>query len=196
MHFLQVSVCAFLSYFKSALSIGQHIISRSSGARSVIHLRIRTNLLRLTQLFKYMDMYVKDPSALEEIRKLDYYKTFSNCDEEGKLDTIVAAYERLVTDKTKLTNFGLGISDTEKFVELLPKAVSEDGLLALIGICRGQNMHTWNRGYTLLDMLAEAKILSKKNSDKSYPWHMYSSNLKTLDKYEHNELWENREFAS
>ena len=66
----------------------------------------------------------------------------------------------------------------------------------MMGICQGQNMHTWNRGYTLLDMLAEAKILSKKNSDKSYPWHMYSSNIKTLDKSEHNALWENREFAS
>ena len=195
MHFLQVSVCAFLSYFKSALSIGQHIISRSSGARSVIHLRIRTNLLRLTQLFKYMDMYVKDPSALEEIRKLDYYKTFSNCDEEGKLEIIEIVYRRCVTGK-KLSQFTSEISDIEKFAELLPKAVSEDGLLALIGICRGQNMHTWNRGYTLLDMLAEAKILSKKNSDKSYPWHMYSSNIKTLDKSEHNALWENREFAS
>ena len=142
-----------------------------------------------------MDMYVKDPSALEEIRKLDYYKTFSNCDEEGKLEIIEIVYRRCVTGK-KLSQFTSEISDIEKFAELLPKAVSEDGLLALIGICRGQNMHTWNRGYTLLDMLAEAKILSKKNSDKSYPWHMYSSNLKTLDKYEHNELWENREFAS
>jgi len=143
-----------------------------------------------------MDTYVKDLSALEEIRKLNYYKTFSDCDEEGKLEIIELVYKRLVTGKTKQTTLTLGSLDKEKFAELLPKAVSEDGLLALMGICQGQNMHTWNRGYTLLDMLAEAKILSKKNSDKSYPWHMYSSNIKTLDQSERNEFYKNREFAN
>ena len=140
--------------------------------------------------------YVKDPSVLEEIRKLNYYKTFSDCDEEGKLEIIELVYKRLVTGKTKQTTLTLGSLDKEKFAELLPKAVSEDGLLALLGICAGRNMLTWNRGYTLVDMLAEAKMLAKKNSDKSYPWHMYSSNIKTLDQSERNEFYKNREFAN
>ncbi|MBS3063858.1 MAG: hypothetical protein J4445_00210 [DPANN group archaeon] len=139
--------------------------------------------------------YVKDPSVLEEIRKLNYYKTFSDCDEEGKLKIITLVYKRCITGK-KLSQFTSEISDIEKFAELLPKAVSEDGLLALLGICAGRNMLTWNRGYTLVDMLAEAKMLAKKNSDKSYPWHMYSSNIKTLDQSERNEFYKNREFAS
>ena len=141
------------------------------------------------------NIYVKDLSALEEIRKLNYYKIFSDCDEESKLKIITLVYRRCITDK-KLSQFTSEISDIEKFAELLPKAVSEDGLLALIGICAGRNMLTWNRGYTLVDMLAEAKILSKKNSDKSYPWHMYSSNIKTLDQSERNEFYKNREFAN
>jgi len=141
------------------------------------------------------NIYVKDLSALEEIRKLDYYKTFSDYDEEGKLEIIELVYRRCVTGK-KLSQFTSEISDIEKFAELLPKAVSENGLLALIGICQGQNRITRNRGYTLRDMLNEAEKLADKNANKNYPWYMYRSYLNTLDQSERNEFYKNREFAN
>jgi hypothetical protein len=135
--------------------------------------------------------YIKDKDALEEIRKLDYYKSFSRFDEDGRLKIITFVYDVNITGKKKEIG---KFKDREKFVELLPKAINEEGLLALMGICEQAGMRTWDRGWTLKDMLNEAEKIAQKNSDLKYPWFTYH-NIKTLDPNKQRELYDEREFC-
>lgn len=135
--------------------------------------------------------YIKDDAAFKEIRKLDYYKSFSRFDEDGRLKIITFVYDVNIHGKKKEIG---KFKDREKFVELLPKALSEEGLLALMGICEQAGMRTWNRGWTLKDMLNEAEKIAKKNSDLKYPWFTYH-NVKTLDSDEQMKLYDEREFC-